>query len=334
MNENGRRRISLITLIVITQFAFGTVGYIVIEGWTLVDAFYMTTITLATVGYGEIHPLSNAGRLFTSFLILTGVSTVAFGVSLLVERLLISQLGGGFRRRRMQRMLNSMNQHVIVCGYGRVGRNAVKVLRQEERRQVLVIENDPELAEEVSSQSIHVLHGDATNDDLLRQAGIERAWGLIVATGQDSVNLFVVLSARALNRNLTIVARSTDPLNEAKMKRAGADRVVSPYHIGGQRMAHSLMRPHLTEFLDVLTTDGGQQMWLEELHVSEGSVLVSKTVAEIDMRRKSGVTLLGILRQTTGEVLTPDGTTRLQVDDDLIVIGTREQLDQLEQLVS
>lgn len=324
------RRILAIIMFNFSVIAFGTLGYWLLEGWDLFDALYMTVITIGSVGYGEVRELSSVGRIFTIVFIVVGVGTVATSFTLLVETILSAELRGERRAARMQKSLEKLKDHVIICGYGRVGRNAADVLRRENLRNVVVIDHNSEVVDRLIQDEQLVLQGDATDDNVLIQAGIERAWGLIVASGDDSINLFIVVSARALNDKMTIVARSTQARNASKMIKAGANRVVSPYDIGGKRMANSLMRPHLTEFIDGLTVGGGVEMWLEELEVEEKSGLTGQTVAQLDLRRRSGVTLLAILRDQ--QVLTPDGSTHLQVGDDLILIGTRQQLDKLESL--
>lgn len=326
----------IIMIIVLNSFVmlFGTFGYIVLEQWSLSDSLYMTIITVAGVGFEEVNELTSRGRLFTIVLILIGVATVATTFTLLVELILNEEIQAVWRERRMQRTLDKLENHIIVCGYGRVGSNAVQVLLHEHKREIVVIDNSLDSAETLKHNGVYLLVGDATQDEILHRAGVERAWGLLTVTGDDSVNLFIVLSARSLNPNLTIVARSSRIENESKMIRAGANRVVSPYDIGGKRMAHSLLRPHLTEFLDVLTGDAGVEMWLEELQVREASHFIGKTVAEINMRQRTGVTLLAILRVGRSEVITPTRDTRFEIEDDLIVIGTRQQLDNLEKMVS
>jgi voltage-gated potassium channel len=322
------RRIIVIVSFNFTLIALGTLGYWLLEGWSLFDALYMTVITIGSVGYGEVRELSLVGRIFTILFIIVGVGTVATSFTLLVETILSAELRGEVRATRMQKTLDKLNGHVIICGYGRVGRNAAQVLIRDNSRKVVIIDSSSNVVEQLHHDEQLVLQGDATDDDILLQAGIKRAWGLIVASGDDSVNLFIVVSARALNPTMTIVARSTRARNVQKMINAGADRVVSPYDIGGKRMANSLMRPHLTEFIDGLTLGSGIEMWLEELEVAAGSGLIGQTVAQLDLRRRTGVTLLAILRDQN--VLTPDGSTHLQLKDDLILIGTREQLDRLE----
>jgi voltage-gated potassium channel len=226
-------------------------------------------------------------------------------------------------------MIRNLQDHVIVCGYGRVGRSALNMLR-ESSDSVVVIDQDEALVSEVREQGIAAVWGDATRDDTLREAGIERAGGLIASAGNDADNLFIVLSARTLNPKLHIVARTVNPENEAKMQRAGADRVVSPYQIGGRQMANILSRPNVTEFLDFVTLDSGLELWLEELRIGPDSPLAGQTVVEANLRRKTGATLVALLRSSSGATLTPDESTRLEAGDELIVLGTRDQLARLE----
>ncbi len=325
-----RRSILPLILLVITLFLGGTVGYVLIEGWTWPDAFYMTAITLTTVGFGEVRPLSPTGRAFTVFLILSGVGSVAYGFSRLGEYFLTGRVGARLRSRRMMRMIDKLENHVIVCGYGRVGKSAALTLR-EGKRQVVIVDNALDRIESAQAKGLIAQHADSTRDEALIQAGIERAWGMIICTGDDSRNLFIVLSARALNPKLYIVARTVNAVNEQKMIRAGANRVVSPYQIGGKHMANIVIRPHVTDFLDVVTLDGGLELWLEELVIQPESLLVGQTVGMANIRRQTGVTLVALLRRAGGTVM-PNAETVLDVGDELIVLGTREQLTKLEGL--
>lgn len=312
-------------LIPFLLFAFGTVGYMLIEGWGVIDAFYMTAITLTTVGFGEVQTLTTNGRIFTVALLVAGVAFIAYGL----EYLLTANLGNTWRKRRMMRTIESLENHVIVTGYGRVGQSAVASL-QNSKREVVVIEKNAEKVMELDVLDLTYLVGDATKDEVLQQAGIDRAWGMLVCTGDDSRNLFIVLSARALNANLYIVARSVDAENERKMRRAGANRVVSPYQIGGQHMANIVIRPHVTDFFDVVTLDGGIELWVEELVIGPTSRLVGKTVGEANIRQETGVSIIAMLRENHSSI--PNAQTRLHANDELIVVGTREQLTKLEKL--
>ncbi len=319
---------------VLGLLALGTVGYVLIEGWGPVDSLFMTVITLTTVGFSEVKPLSTAGRLFTIGLILLGVGTLAYGLRTLGELILERDYLRQWRRRRIMRQVRVMENHVIVCGYGRVGQSVVETLR-EGKRPFVIIEKNPLNAEALRQQGIYVIEGDATHDAILYDAGVERAWGLIVCSGEDSINLFVVLSARAIKPDLFIIARSIEGVNEAKMRLAGANRVISPYQIGGRHMANLAIRPHITDFFEVVTLDNGEEVWVEELVVAENARLDGKTVGEADVRRQTGVTLVA-LRQDIGDgrlsTIVPNANTRMSAGDELIVLGTREQLSQLEKL--
>ncbi len=320
------RRVVALIVIPFLLFAFGTVGYMLIEGWSAIDAFYMTAITLTTVGFGEVRALTVNGRIFTVVLLLAGVAFVAYGL----EYLLTANLGDTWRKRRMMRTIESLENHVIVCGYGRVGQSAVASLVNS-KREVVIVEKDPEKEADLDQLDLNYLIGDATRDEVLQLAGIDKAWGMLVCTGDDSRNLFIVLSARALNADLYIVARSVDAENDRKMRRAGANRVVSPYQIGGQHMANIIIRPHVTDFFDVVTLDGGIELWVEELAIAKDSLLNGKTVGEAKIRQETGVTIIALLREKHS--LIPDARTRLQAGDELIVLGTREQLAHLEKLI-
>ncbi len=322
-----RPRLLVPFLIILLLLGIGTVGYILIEGMPWIDALYMTVITFSTVGFGEIHPLSANGRFFTIFLIILGFAFVAYGI----DYLLSAQLDNLFRRRRDMQKIARLQNHVIVCGYGRVGKSAVKSL-QDSHRDVVVLEKNETMIEELLKTSVPFLEGNATHDEVLQQAGIERAWGLIVCTGDDSVNLFIVLSARALSQKLHIVARCIDADNEHKMRLAGANRVVSPHSIGGTHMANIIVRPHVTDFFDVVTLDGGIELWVEELTIAEKSSLAGKTVGEADIRRQTGVTIIAVMRYRHEAAKMPTSDTELNVGDELIVLGTREQLIEMEKL--
>jgi voltage-gated potassium channel len=325
-----RRSILPVFLLVIILFLTVTVGYVLIEGWEWLDAFYMTAITLTTVGFGEIRPLSPNGRMFTVILILAGASSVAYGFSRLGEYFLTGRVAARLWSRRMTRMIDKFQEHIIVCGYGRVGKSAALSLR-DGKRPIVIMDNGEEQIALAQEDGFVVLQGDATRDEALLLSGIERAWGLVVCTGDDARNLFIVLSARALNPQLYIVARTVDAANEQKMIRAGANRVVSPYQIGGKHMANIVIRPHVTDFLDVVTLDGGIELWLEELIIQSDSVLAGQTVGAANIRRRTGVTLVALLRHQGGTVM-PNADTMLHAGDELIVLGTREQLTSLEEL--
>ena len=328
MSSSSNRLLIALAFIVVLMVV-GVAGYMLIEQFTLMDALYMTVITLTTVGYAEVQPLSPAGRIFTIVLLILGVGTLAYGISNMVEYVITGSVRGRFARRRMTNTIHNMEDHVIICGYGRVGRSAAMSLQQNERATV-VVEKSEIVAEIARRDGYLILHGDASSDEVLREAGVDRASGMLVCAGDDTLNVFVVLSARALNPKLQIVARSIDPDNEGKMRLAGADRVVSPYRIGGRHMANIMLRPHVTDFFDVVTLENGQELWVEELVIQADSPMVGRTLGDVDVRRKTGVTLVALVRPSSGATVIPDAGTKLEVDDQMIVIGTREQLSQLE----
>ena len=329
-----RRRVVPVLLLPFVLLGIATAGYIIIEGWTLIDALYMAAITMTTVGFGEVQPLSSNGRLFTIIIMMIGVGVVAYGFSTILEYALTVDLAETLRRRRMSREIEKLHDHVIVCGYGRVGQSAVEGL-QNSNRTVVVIDKAPEKSTRAEEEgAAFFIEGDASNDDFLIQAGIERAWGVVVCTGEDSLNLFVVLSARSLNPDLFIVTRSINAENERKMRRAGANRVVSPYRIGGKHMANIVIRPHVTDFFDVVTLDGGIELWVEELVIKQDSPLLGQTVGMANVRKRTGVTLVALQRNSEDAAFMPDANTQLEANDQLIVLGTREQLAALERLIN
>ena len=278
---------------VLALFLLGTAGYMLLEGWMLIDAAYMTIITLGTVGFAEVHPLSNIGRVFTIVLILLGASTLAYGLRTVAQFFLEQNYVHQWRQRQVMRKVSELEGHFIICGLGRVGLSTAEALR-DSKRPFVVIEKDIDPAILGDYPDMFVIDGDATDDDVLIQAGIEHASSIIVTAGDDSINLFVVLSARSLNPGLFIIARSVTSGNEPKMRLAGADRVISPYRIGGRHMANIALRPHVTDFFEIATLDDGVEVWVEELVLHDNSTLLGKTVGEIDVRRRFGVTLVAL----------------------------------------
>ncbi len=329
-----QQRTGFLLIVLIFVFGLGTAGYMVIEGWSAFDSFYMTAITLTTVGFGEVRTLSDGGRIFTVVLLAIGIGGVAYSFSIITQYLFSVSFSRMTREQRMAREIEHLRDHYIICGFGRVGQNAAEILR-EAPRDVVVIDNDTTAIELLREHKLHLyyLQGDATDDDVLLQAGLTRARGLLVCTGDDANNLFVVISARALQPDLLIISRSSMPQNEAKMRRAGANKVISPYSIGGQRMANFALRPDLSEMLEVVTTNSGLELWLEDITVGPGSQVAGKTLREVEVRGKTGVTVV-VLNRRGQNVMAPGADSRLEVGDHLVVIGTREQVANLERMVN
>jgi voltage-gated potassium channel len=314
--------------------SIGTVGFYLIEGWPLFDAFYMALMTLTTVGYGEVHPLSFNGRLFASFVMLVGVATVLISFAILGDTLLRLELADYFGRRRRTRMLERIAGHYIVCGAGRVGRSVVLELLQS-GAQVVLIDNDPERAKWGDAQGVVTLTADASKDETLRQARIETAAGLVSAISSDAENVYVTLSAKVLNPSLHVAVRASDEQAEKKLQRAGATTVLTPYTYIGHRLAQSLLRPHVLSFLDVASAFGRTDLDLaiEQMPVKPGSFLAAKTLEEAHLGRSYGVIVLAVRRQSGTMEFNPQAHVRLDAGDVLIAMGEHEKLKQLENVL-
>jgi voltage-gated potassium channel len=320
-----RHRIARVLLVLAAALVAGTAGYMLLEGWRLLDALYMTVITLSTVGFTEVHPLSDAGHLFTIALIITGVSAAAYAVGAIGEYVIGGRLSGALRRQRMQRDIDRLQSHYIVCGYGRVGRQVVDELAARGLHAV-VIEPDEDAIPEEEIRTLRI-RGDATDDGSLRSAGIDRAAGLVAVAGDDATNIVVTLSARALNPDLAIVARAIQPEAEDKLRRAGATHVISPYRIGGQRIVTQLLHPRITDFLDVVMHRRNLELWLEEITVAPDGPANGRSLSETAFWGADGVKVLAVAREQGDLVTAPRGDLRLGAGDVVIALGTLTQLD-------
>lgn len=309
----------------------GTVGYRLIEGASWWDAFYMTVITLTTVGYGEVFPLSRAGELYTVALLLAGLGVILVALTEVARSVVEGEVRRLFGRVRRSRMLDRIGEHDIVCGWGRMGKAAVAELRRN-RRAVVVIERNPDKVRALEELEIPVVAGDATSEAVLRLAGIERAKGLVACLNDDAHNVYTVLVARSLNPRLFIVARAGEEGAEARIRHAGADRAVNPYQHGGERLAHLLTKPTVVDFLDFsLAQPGERQLQLEQVVLTGASALAGATLAAVDLRRRCGVGVVAVQRGD-GLFPNPEPDFRLEVGDVLVVLGSREQLDGFESI--
>lgn len=308
----------------------GTCGYMVIEGWGWHDAFFMTVITLSTVGYGEVRPLTVTGESFTILLILLGVGGVAYTFSTLADYIVAGELNGFLRRQRMTREISKLRNHYIICGYGRVGQQVARGLRANNYDVVVIDAADARIGD-FEEEGLHYVIGDAASDPVLQQAGIEHASGLCTCLPSDATNVFVVLSARTFNPDLFIISRGNQPESERKLRIAGANQVINPYTITGHRMAAQLLHPSVVEFLDVIVRAGELELRIEEIKIHEISSMSGKSLIECNVRGDTGVNVLAI-RRHDGRLYThfPSDFT-LNVGDLLIGLGTQQQLSQLAQ---
>jgi voltage-gated potassium channel len=329
--ESVRRiRNALIGLAVVTLV--GTVGYLLL-GFTLLEALYQTVTTVATVGFREVHPLSPAGQVFTMVLIVVGVGAVLYNLSVIFEAVTEGHLRAHLERRRMDRDIASMRDHVIVCGCGRVGRAAAEFLAGTGLR-VVVVDNDPARLEGLGPGFAH-LCGDVTDDAVLRAAGIEHARALIATLDTDADTVYVTLSARALRPDLVIVARARTSDSKTKLELAGATRAINPQRIGGRRMAVFALQPDVAEFLDVVMHDEDLDFRIVQVEVRDGSPLVGRTVGQLDIQERTGALLLA-LRRGAGQPFEPHPAEDLVVPAGtvLIALGTQAELDALAELGS
>lgn len=315
------RRLGIAISLLLGVLAFGTIGYLIL-GLSLIDALYQTVTTVATVGFREVVPFGTAERLFTMVLIIVGVGAVLYALGSLIETLIEGRLLETIGRMRMERTIETLQDHVIVCGWGRVGRSiAAEVVAAG--KPIVVIDEEAERLEDCPHPTIH---GDCTEDETLARAGIARASSLVAAVDVDAANSFITLSARAMRPDIFIVARARSVDSEGKLLRAGADRVVNPQNIGGARMAAFVLRPHVAEFLDVVMHERNLEFRLEEIPIVDGSPLAGRTLREAHLRDRTGALVLAV-RDSRGSFLSnPDPDVRIEPGQVLIAIGTEEEL--------
>jgi voltage-gated potassium channel len=307
----------------------GTIGYMAIEGWSVWDAFYMTVITVTTVGYKEVHDLSFAGEVFTVILLLGGVGAALYTFTLLATVVVEGGLPQHFQRRRHRRMLESIRDHFIICGYGRIGR---VVAREFQRQQVplVVIEHDPQRLQTALDDGVVAVEADASREDVLKRVGIERARGLIAAVGTDAENVYAILSARVLRPDLFIVGRAETDDATTKLKRAGADRVISPYQIGAAQMAQTALRPAVVDFVDLATGTDNLELSMEQVAIAPGSQLADQTLVDANLRQRFGVIVVGIQREDGHMSFNPAPDSTIHSGDKLVVLGRADSLKQLQ----
>ena len=325
---NLRRRLTAAFGLLTAVLVVGTVGYVLL-GFSLLDAAYQTVTTVATVGFREVEPLDGAGKVFTIGLILVGVGTALYTFTLVLEVLIEGQLAEQLGRRRMERQVGSRRDHVIVCGWGRVGR-AITAELESAGTPLVVVDRSPEQLQGATA----AVHGDATDDHVLEQAGLAHARALVAALDSDADNLFVTVSARALRPDLFIVARVRVEESAEKLRRAGADRVVNPQSIGGARIAAFVLQPHVTEFLDVVMHDRGIEFRLEEVTVPAGSSVVGQSLRQAHLRDRTGALVLALRAPDGTFTSNPAPDTALDAGQVLIAIGTPDELAALVEVVT
>ncbi len=312
--------------------AVGVLGYMFISGYSFVDALYMTAITISTVGFGEIEPLNDQEKLFTVFLIATSIISFGYVVSAFTEYIVSGQLFQQLKLKKVQKKIEQLEGHTIICGFGRNGNQAMLKL-QSYKQQFLIIEKDEDVIQQADEKGILNVHGDATTDEILKRAGIERASNLITALPSDADNLFVVLTARQLNKNCKIISRATNESSYDKLKIAGADNVIMPDKLGGDHMASLVVTPDVIEFVGRLTIEGETTANLEEISVNDlPEKYLKKTILDLDLRRQTGCTVIGFKAPDGNYIINPEASLELESDSHLIVLGRPEQITKLREL--
>lgn len=322
-------------LLLILVFLVGSFGFALFFGYTWIDAFYMTVITITTVGFGELHPMSPVEKMFTSFLILSSIFIVGYAISVISEYILSKSNIGNLRIKKVQKKIDQLQDHIIICGFGRNGKQAAQKLEAYNKNYVIV-EIDDEIVDRLNEENYLFVKGNANEDETLHKAGIERASTLISALPSDADNLFVVLSARQINKNLKIISRATEETSYKKLKLAGADNVIMPDKIGGEHMASLVVVPDLVEFLDNLTVSGEEDsIYVEQIAFEKvcpsGNEL---TIKETDLRKKTGCTIIGYKAPTGEYIVNPEPDLTLKKGSKLILIGRPNQIESLKQFYS
>jgi voltage-gated potassium channel len=330
--SSARREVVLAFLILLGLFAVGTVGYSLIEGWYWFDGFYMTFITITTIGFTELERLSASGRVFTVFIGIGGIGIAAFIATRLTQLLITSQ---NLRQRRLARMIDRMEDHLVICGYGRIGRRIVRDL-QGSGKPFVVVEEDEERIETLRGEQVPCIEGDARDEERLRAAGVERARSLLLTLPEDATTVFVTLTAREItrapNHDLFIVARTNDHRNRSKLLTAGADKVVAPLEVGADRMAQVVMRPNVDQFMEEVLHTGALGLQMDEVHVHEDAPLAGRTLAESQFRQQFEAVVIAVIKPDEDDMnFNPRAQMKIQAGDILIVLGNPEMIHRLEQ---
>lgn len=328
-----KRNVLIAIGMLLTVMVIGVSGYMFISGDSFIDALYMTVITISTVGFGLIHPLSVEAKIFTICLILLSVVLYGYVLKIISENIAIGTFFKELNRKRMQRKIDALSNHTIICGFGRNGQQAVAKLKKHEQSCV-VIELDHHIVEEYEGSDLLVFHGDAIEDEVLEYAGVARAKNLIVALPSDADNLFVVLTARQLNNELCIISRASDESSKKKLKIAGANNVIMPDVLGGDHMASLVVTPDIIEFVDMLSVEGEHSSNLQEITVDElPNDYINKSIRDLDLRKLTGCSIIGYKTIENEYIVNPDADTQLTKGSKLIVLGRPEQVAKLQSLI-
>jgi voltage-gated potassium channel len=306
-------------------FLFGTLGYHFIEGWDLIEALYTTIVTISTVGYGDFAPTTRGGRLFTVVLIIFGVGTTLYTVGLLAESMIETRLLSISGRGKQEKMIEKMKNHYIICGCGRIGQLICRELKAD-KMDFVVIDSDPEVIQKIEEEDFVYYKGDATQDKSLLGAGVKRAKGIVCVLPTDAENLYVILTAKELNPNIYVLSRSEEEESEHRLLRAGADRVMSPYTLGGMRMAMAILRPAMLDFIEITTRRQSLELRMEEISVCDGSPIIAKSLEESEIRHNFGLIIVAVKKDSGKMIFNPLASYVIEKGDKLIAMGENENV--------
>jgi len=334
MIKHFRNELFLAAFLFLLLVLTGTFGYHYSQNFSWTDAIYMTIITITTVGFGEVHPLNSGGKILTIFLILSSIIIYGYAITVITEYVVGENIFKKLIVKRMENKIKKLKDHVVIVGYGRTGKQAVKKLKDYNKKVVVIDINKPQEDDLIDYESVYFVEGDATKDEVLQNANIRNAQGLISTINNDAENLFVVLSSRQLNPNMKVVSRASSEKTENKMKLAGANRVVLPEIIGGEHMASMVVTPDLVEFINALSMEDSQHKTnLEEIHFKDlPTDSQGKTIADLDLRKKTGCTIIGYKTPDNKYIINPSPTIKLEKDSAIIVLGQPEEISKLNKL--
>jgi voltage-gated potassium channel len=320
-------KLKIAFLILFTVFIVGTTGFHFIEGWSFIDSFYTTITTLTTVGYGDFTPRTAEGKIFTVFIIIFGVGTMLYSLVLMAETFIEARLRRLLGRGKLEKIIEKMNNHYIICGGGRIGFLICRELITG-KMPCVVIDNNPEVIQKAQDEGFICFKGDATQDKILIEAGIKRAKGIVCVLPSDAENLYVILTAKELNQQVYIISRSEEEESEHRLLRAGADRVMSPYTLGGMRMAMAILRPAMLDFIEITTRQQSLELRMEEISVCKGSPIISLSLEDSGIRQRYGLIIVAVKKDSGKMIFNPLANYIIAEGDMLIAMGEDENVKQ------